>query len=212
MGWSRQPPNPADEAREKRNVAIAVGACFVASGVAAIIDAATVQTTAWYLPLVAGGISLIVPGFYGMVFVPLLGAPFPAPGEGFILRPVWDRLPFSAAGRKRAAEGRYRRADDRLRDYLRKHAKSEGFDARRAVDTLLEETISPHLGSRAIWIYEGMIGYGPSGNIALTTATAEDAPEVQDLIRRFEDTAALARKSPLFLDRQRAKEELDALG
>jgi hypothetical protein len=206
--WERQPPDPAEEIRHKQNVALVIGTTLVASGVTAIGAALATQTSVWFRPLVIGGALVAAVGLYPLLCVPLLGAPFPSPRQGFVLRPVWDLMPLSKAGRHRRAIARFQDADKRFRRRLEREGLSGGFNAIRAVQTLLEEAIAPHVGSKAVWIHAGVIGYGPSGNIALTSATAEDAPEVVEIIHRFEALAASARKWPEFAERQRREQEL----
>ncbi len=209
MGWQRPAPDPAEETRHKQNVALVIGASLVGIGATAIISAAlATQTTVWFRPLVIGGALVAALGIYPLFFVPLLGAPFPSPRQGFVLRPVWDLMPLSKAGRRRRAIARFQDADKRFRRRLEREARPGGFNASRSAQTLLEEAITPHGGSRAVWIYEGVIGYGPSGNIALTSATTEDATEVVEVIHRFEALAASARTWPEFAERQRREREL----
>jgi hypothetical protein len=76
--------------------------------------------------------------------------------------------------------------DDQLRHRIQGEADREHFDARRSVQTIYEDVVDPQPWRRDIWIHDGILGYGSSGNIAVVKATSIDDPEIVDIIQRFE--------------------------
>lgn len=139
-----------------------------------------------------------------------MGAPFFEPRGDFVLAPVWNRIPISRQSRRRRADARFRQADERFRARLRIEVAQRGFDAQRAEQTVLEQTLDPL--NRTPWIHDGIIGYGNSGNIALTKAASPEAPEVVEIVSRFKELAATARTWDEFIERQNREVEVRLLG
>jgi hypothetical protein len=214
MGWSRQTPDPAEEIRHQQNVAIAFGGALVAIGLAGLTTAAVFYIAdthnagaLWFKGLWIGGAGLVIFGLYPLAAVPILGAPFPKPRSNFILRPMWDRMPFSKSARHKRSVAHFQASERVFRERLQREVQAAGLDAGRAAQTLLEEVVEPRPWPRAVWIHSGVIGYGSSGNIARTTAVSADDPEVVEMLRRFKELAATARTWPEFLDWQRLKRD-----
>src|SRR5712692_6817249 len=111
----------------------------------------------------------------------------PGPRDDSILRRLWTRMPFSREARYRRAAPRFVAADSRFRMHLRAELGRLGFNAQRAEHTALEEILNPRPGKREVWVNQGIIGYGTSGNIALTAATDADASEVVEVVRQFKE-------------------------
>jgi hypothetical protein len=72
-----------------------VGALAVVTAVGLVIASSSAADTAWFRPLLGGGIALVVVSLYPLVAVPLLGFPFPSPRPEPIWR-GWSRIRFRA--------------------------------------------------------------------------------------------------------------------
>jgi hypothetical protein len=125
-----------------------------------------------------------------------------------LLRPLWAKMPFSREGRYHRTAARFVAADAAFRMHLRAEIGRLGFNARRAEQTVVEEILDQRPSKREVWVNDGIIGYGTSGNIALTTATTADAPEVVEVVRQFKELAQAARRWPDFIERQECEKRL----
>src|SRR5712692_2967417 len=125
-----------------------------------------------------------------------------------LLRPLWTNMPFSRNARYRRTAARFVAADAEFRVHLRAEIGRLGFNARRAEQTVLEEMLDQGPTKREPWVNEGIIGYGTRGEIAVTTATNADAPEVVEVMRRFKELAVAARRWPDFIERQQCERRL----
>jgi hypothetical protein len=150
MGWSRQTPDPAEEIRHQQNVAIAFGGALVAIGLAGLTTAAVLYIAdthnagaLWFKGLWIGGAGLVIFGLYPLAAVPILGAPFPKPRSNFILRPMWDRMPFSKSARHKRSVAHFQASERVFRERLQREVQAAGLDAGRAAQTLLEEVVEP---------------------------------------------------------------------
>ncbi len=189
-------PNPEDAVRHKHAVAMAVGATFVTIGATAIIGAGlAVQTTAWFDPLVAGGILCIGVGLYPLVLVPVFGLPFPSPRSEPIWRGAWSKVPFSSQARNRRNERKLVSVEKRLKDLLAGDVMRAGFDSPRATQSLFEAVVDP-AAVRGYWIYNGMLGFGSSGNVTQVIGSSESDPDVARRVQQFEALVAQGRQLP----------------
>ncbi|MEO9008222.1 MAG: hypothetical protein ABI401_14035, partial [Candidatus Dormibacter sp.] len=125
------------------------------------------------------------------------------------IKSLWAEMPFSRHGRYRRASARFIAADAAFRLRLRAELARLRLDARRSELTELEEILDPVPWNRPVWIREGIIGYGTSGNIAKTIAESPDDPEVEEKVRRFRALAESARKWPEFIQRQLQASEVE---
>lgn len=117
-------------------------------------------------------------------------------------------MPFSREARYRRAAHRFVETDSRFRIHLRAELGRLGFNAQRAEHTVIEEILDPSSGRREVWVQQGIIGYGTSGNIAITAATDANAPEVVEVVRQFKELARAARQWPEFIERQEYERRL----
>jgi hypothetical protein len=190
------PPSPDDAVRHKHAVAMTVGGTFVTIGATAIIGAGlAAQTTVWFGPLVAGGVLCVGIGLYPLVFVPVFGLPFPSPRSQPIWRGAWSKFPLSPQARNRRYERRLRLVDGRLKDLLAGDVMRAGFDSPRATQSLFEAVIEAS-DVRRYWIYNGMLGFGSSGNVTRVVGSSENDPDVVRRVQQFEALVAQARQWP----------------
>jgi len=117
-------------------------------------------------------------------------------------------MPFSREARHRRTAARFIAADAAFRVRLRAEIGRLNLNARRVEQTVVEEILNPRPWKREVWVNQGIIGYGTTGNIALTTATAADAPEVVEVVRQFVELAEAARQWPEFVERQKCERKL----
>ena len=124
------------------------------------------------------------------------------------MRPLWTRMPFSREARYRRTAARFVVADAAFRIRLRAEIGRLRLNAQRAEQTVVEEILNPRPAKREVWVSQGVVGYGTTGNIAVTTATAADAPEVVEIVRQFMELAEAARRWPEFIERQECDRRL----
>ncbi|MGH7764631.1 MAG: hypothetical protein ACREOM_09475 [Candidatus Dormibacteraceae bacterium] len=74
---------------------------------------------------------------------------------------------------------------------------------------VVDEMIDPTSWNRPVWIHEGIIGYSTSGNIAKTTASSPDDPEIVKKVNQFKALAASARGWAEFNGRPRQARHLE---
>ena len=125
-----------------------------------------------------------------------------------IVRQLWTGMPFSREARYRRTAARFVAADAAFRVRLRAEMGRLGLNAKRAEQTVVEEILDPRPWDREVWVSQGIIGFGTRGNIALTTATAADAAEVIEVVRRFIELGEAARRWPEFKERQECERRL----
>lgn len=107
---------------------------------------------------------------------------------------------FSKASRIRRDRENMRRADDRLRERIRREVEAVGFAAFRAVQTLYEEIVDPPGWEPQFWVIPDgsrhMLGCRSSGNVTPVECATVVDDEAQARIRQFNAIVTDAREWP----------------
>jgi hypothetical protein len=85
--------------------------------------------------------------------------------------------------------------DGRLKDLLAGDVMRAAFDSPRATHALFEAVIEAS-DVRRYWIYNGMLGFGSSGNVTRVVGSSENDPDVVRRVQQFEALVAQARQWP----------------